>query len=303
MAWSQDVVQGVSKNLSLLFAAIDAGALCVAGIIAYYLRFQHGQIESDYYAMLAVSVLVNYAVFSSLHVYQLSTRVSFIRHFMKLMRGCVGTALFLMLLAFLFKLSAHYSRIWFITWMGCYFLLLILNRYLLFTLFDVMRAKGINQRRVAIIGCNTTSETLVQRLDKSLWTGYKITHLWNVSPGEKIVQFNAQHHVTDIPTHLPLFVKKHQIDEIWLVLSLKEMDTIRSLMLRFRELAIPIRMMLNAEEFAFFEYTITDIAGFPALNLNASPIQVMNRLLKECEDRLLALGILFIIWPDRKSVV
>lgn len=296
MAWSQDIVQGLSRKLSLLFAAIDAFSLCVACVIAYYLRFQTFYLQYDYGVVLSIGLITNYLVFSMLNIYSLSTRTSFLRHFARIVRGSIGTILVLVSLAFIFKSSADYSRVWFATWMFVYFLLLIFNRYILFSLFDFMRAKGINQKRVAIIGCNAISQTLIERLEKTVWTGYKITHVWSEKPYDVAdVQFPET--VTTIPAQLQLFVQKNQIEEIWFVMSLKEIDTIRSLMMTFSELAIPIRMMLNADEFAFFQYTITDIAGFPVLNLNASPMQGVNRLVKGLEDRLLAIGILCMISP------
>lgn len=297
MAWSQGIVQGLSRKLYLLFAMTDALCLFATGCLAYYLRFQNLQIHPDYITVFAVALIVNYSVFSLLSIYWLSTRMSFVRHFAQLARGCVVTILVLISLAFVFKSGATYSRIWFMTWMLLYFLSLMLNRYLLFALFDFMRARGLNQRRVAIIGCNAMSQTLIKRLDKSLWTGYKITHLWRVPKQEATDWPESQYPATDIPEDLPLFAQKNQLEEIWFVLSLKEIDTIKLLMVRFRELAIPIRMMLNADEFAFFEYTITDIAGFPALNLNASPMQGVNRLLKGLEDRLVAAAIVLMISP------
>jgi len=282
MAWSQDILRSVSRKLYLFFTITDALLLFSTAFVAYYLRFQQWQMPDQHYIVIAIALIVNYLVCSVLNIYWISTRTSWTRHFKQIVKGTVASALLLIGLAYIFKSSSSFSRIWFMTWMFLYFLALILNRYLLFTLFDFMRSRGLNQRLVAIIGDNPTSDTLMKRLDKTLWTGYKIAHVWTRS---------------SIPQDLQTFVQKHQIDEIWIVLPLKEIDTIRELMTQFRELALPIRMMLNAEEFAFFECTITDIAGFPALNLNASPIQGINRLVKELEDRLLALTILVMISP------
>lgn len=297
MELSNNLLKGLSKKLSLLFAFLDALSVLLSGLATYYLRFHDLQLSYNYVFVLAIAVLANYLVFSLLNIYRLSTRASFSRHFSQLARGWIITLLLLVSLAFIFKSSTVYSRVWFGLWMLLDFMLLILNRYILFSLFDFMRARGLNQRRVAVIGCNAVSQTLMKRLDKIVWTGYTVTHLWRSSTHEQAESLSPGMSVTDIPDQVQAFVQKNQIDEIWFVLSLKEIDTIRTLLCRLRELAIPIRMMLNADEFAFFEYTITDIAGFPALNLNASPMEGMNRFLKGVEDRLLACAILFLITP------
>lgn len=296
MFGSQQIFRNLASKLFIFFAIIDAFSIYFSGWLTYSFYVDEPQLVTKYQDAIQLAIIINFFVFFAFKLYWLSTRVILRRHMIELAKGWLTFILILMGVAFLFKEGATFSRFWFAAFVFTYFFALISNRFIIFSLFDLMRASGINQRTIAIVGCNETAQQLQSRLQKSLWTGYQIRYLWRTkAEGSVITQTNLT--IMDIPNDLATFIRKNQIDEIWFVLPLKEIDTIKELMFHFRELALPLRMMLNADEFAFFEYSITDIAGFPALNLNESPIQGLNRILKNIEDGLLAIVILTLITP------
>ena len=68
-------------------------------------------------------------------------------------------------------------------------------------------------------------------------------------------------------------------------------------MYELRHHTIAVKLVLDVFGFGLFNNAITDLAGFPALALNISPMIGMNRMIKACEDRVLALIILICISP------
>ncbi len=58
-----------------------------------------------------------------------------------------------------------------------------------------------------------------------------------------------------------------------------------------------IRFVPDIFGFSLMNHSMTEVAGIPVINLSASPMEGWNRVIKEIEDRLLALLILIAISP------
>jgi putative colanic acid biosynthesis UDP-glucose lipid carrier transferase len=64
-----------------------------------------------------------------------------------------------------------------------------------------------------------------------------------------------------------------------------------------RHHTISIRFVLDIFGLDLLSHSISDLAGFPMLNLNASPMVGVNRMVKALEDRIIAFFILIFISP------
>jgi putative colanic acid biosynthesis UDP-glucose lipid carrier transferase len=102
-----------------------------------------------------------------------------------------------------------------------------------------------------------------------------------------------------MPKNLSDYLKnsKESIDEIWLALPLSAENRVKKLLFELRHHTISIRFVLDIFGLDLLSHSISDLAGFPMLNLNASPMIGINRMVKALEDRILAFFILIFISP------
>jgi len=93
------------------------------------------------------------------------------------------------------------------------------------------------------------------------------------------------------------FISSEQADEIWLALPLRAEERMKALLYGLRHQTINIKLIPDIFGFSILNHSMTEIAGLAAVNLSETPMGGANRVIKELEDRLLALVILLLISP------
>lgn len=285
-----------SRAISLLIRCMDMLTTASAGWFAYAFKFQTIQVPSSYVLAMVMGVLFTPLVFSFFNIYESVRGKGFVSHFMTLMEAVAIMALLLAGLAFFTKTGEAYSRLWFAEWMGATLVLLILVRCGLLLSLHFMRARGLNERRVMIIGASELGVKFAKTIQESLWTGFRIVTFVDDAAEQKPAMI---HHIPVIktPSDLSSYITKEKIDEIWLALPLREEARVKEILFELRHHTLTTRFVLDIFGLDLLNHSITDVAGFPVLNIRSTPMIGVNRLVKAVEDRMLALLILVLISP------
>ena len=192
----------------------------------------------------------------------------------------VSVIAILLLWMFVFKTSHEVSRIWFATYMLTGAVGLILERAMIHTFLRILRRRGFNDRRVALVGRGQNAQALKQRVLESGWTGYKIVcHI-------------TSNDVSDLQA-----LECERLDEIWLAMPLHEESYIRKVLYALRHSTVIIRFSPDLFTLRLINHGISEVAGIPMYDLFASTLSGTNSLIKLIEDRLLAFAILLFISP------
>ncbi len=273
-----------SKVFSILVRGLDIIAVMVAGLAAYYYRFSHFDITEQYMSALCIGAILTTVVFSFFHIYESVRGQAIWQYISRLLQAILVVLLLLAGLAFLTKTGVSFSRTWFLLWSIFSVILLVLFRGSLLFVLRLMRAHGMNERRVIIIGAGKLSAKLAETVHQALWTGFRV---------EKIFEVQSR------PEDLGLYLEQSKlaIDEIWLALPLGAEDCVKDLLYQLRHHTIAIRFVLDVFGLDLHNHSFTDLAGFPAVNLSASPMIGMNKIIKALEDKLLASLIILIVSP------
>lgn len=286
-----------SRLLSLILRFFDMSIILGAGILAYFIRFGHVFLSGHYIFALTVALVLTPFIFNVFNIYASVRGHSFMRHIMTLIEAISALALFLACLAFFTKSGDTFSRSWFALWMGLAVLFFVLFRCSLLMLLHFMRSHGLNERRVVIFGATDLGIKFATTVGQALWTGFRIVSF--VDDDETNLK---QKLINDIPViqrplHLMDYLEKEGIDEIWLALPLRDEDKVKAILFELRHHTITTRFVLDIFGLDLLNHSISDLAGFPVLNIHASPMVGINRVIKAIEDRLLAAGILLLISP------
>jgi putative colanic acid biosynthesis UDP-glucose lipid carrier transferase len=96
---------------------------------------------------------------------------------------------------------------------------------------------------------------------------------------------------------LYLTENKQSIDEIWLAFPLSSEKRVKELLHILRHQMITIRFVMDMFGLEMRTHSMTQLLGFPSLNLNMTPMVGGSRLIKAIEDRVLSALILILISP------
>jgi putative colanic acid biosynthesis UDP-glucose lipid carrier transferase len=287
-----------SQILLLIMRGLDVAAIVGSGFLAYFYKFDTLALSPRYILALAIAASLALIIFPFFHIYESARAKGFWRNISDLMRAIGTVLIFLAGLAFLTKTGENYSREWFIWWSIFSLALLFLFRCTLLILLRLMRAHGWNERHVIIIGAGELATKLVDTVQQALWTGFRVVAIFDDNAGQK-PKYIAKIPVLQTPENLGAYLSahRHEIDEIWLTLPLREEARVKEILHELRHDTVTTRLMLDIFGMDLFNHTIGDFAGFPALNIRSTPMVGMNRAIKAIEDRVLASIILLLASP------
>lgn len=285
-----------SRALSMLMRALDMLMIFIAGGLAYYLRFGAYYLPVNYMTAVLLAVLITPALFSLSNIYTSMRGQGFIRHIFSLLQSVCIMGFLLAGLSFFTKSGDAFSRTWFGMWMGIALLLLLLLRCSLLLCLRFMRAHGLNERHVVILGADETGIKLAETVQQALWTGFRIVTFMDDQAAGKPDAIQGVP-VIQTPDNLSAYLTEHSIDEVWLALPLRAEARVKEILHELRHHTITTRYVLDIFGLDLMNHSMIDIAGFPVLNIRSTPMMGVNRLVKAVEDRVIAGLILLIISP------
>lgn len=285
-----------SRAISMMTRLMDMTTLIIAAWLAYIVRFDEFIFTPSYVAAILIAVLLTPIIFSFFNIYTSVRGEGVIKHMINLLQAVCLLGLILAGLSFFTKSGDTFSRTWFIIWMGLSFLLLILFRCSLLLFLRFMRSQGLNERRVMIMGAGELGSKLAETVQEALWTGFRIVTFIDDQADKKPSTIHGIP-VRQTPEDLGHYLTKEGIDEIWLALPLRAEARVKNILHILRHHTITTRFVLDIFCLDLLNHSITDVAGFPVLNIRSTPMTGINRLVKALEDRFIAALIIVLISP------
>ena len=282
--------------LAMLIRGVDMATVFAAGWLAYVYKMGSLNLTSAYFGALMIGVAMTPLVFSFFNIYSSIRGKGYLNHFLGLWRSVAVMALLLAGFAFFTKSGETYSRAWFGIWMSLTCVMLALVRCGVIFCLHYMRARGLNERRVVILGAGTLGVRFAKTVQEALWTGFRIVTFMDDQAEQKPKTIQSIP-VIQTPSDLGEYLRRETIDEFWLALPLRAEARVKEILYELRHYTITTRFVLNIFEMDLLNHSITDVAGFPVLNIRTSPMKGVNRLVKALEDRLIAAMIMLLISP------
>ncbi|HYW03737.1 MAG TPA: undecaprenyl-phosphate glucose phosphotransferase [Gammaproteobacteria bacterium] len=279
-----------------VYMAADLLMIALAALVAYFVRFRSLQLPLAYIGVVALGLLLALVIFSSAGVNEAWRGRTWFQQMRALTFGWGAVIISLVVLGFLFKVSAHFSRQWVGYWGVLGWAFLLAGRGGTTGFLMGMRRRGWNTKRVVIVGVNDMARDVARRVRAADWTGWQVTAFFDdpETPGGHDVDGVP---VVGGPETLEPFVQQHGIDEIWLCLPLKREELIARVRHELRHCTATQRLIPDLSGLRLMQNPLAEVLGMPAVYLNASPMHGTNRLIKAVEDRLLAALILVLVSP------
>ncbi len=275
---------------------LDILAVALGGVLAFCLRFGEWPLHPNYSVAVLLAALLTAVVFSRFGMYHSWRGKSRLFQLRMISVSWLSVLLFLIVIAFLTKTSATFSRQWLAIWCVTTWGLLLLFRLALAQILRIMRRQGWNHRRIVIVGAGNLGRDVAGRIQEAPWTGLDIVAFIDDDKQLCGTSISGIEVKCGIPQLLTL-IETEAIDEVWLALPFPAEKRIKQILHDLRHSTLTIRFVPDIFGFRLINHSIAEIAGLPILNLTESPMRGINRFIKALEDKTLALTILLLASP------
>jgi Undecaprenyl-phosphate glucose phosphotransferase len=279
--------------LTILFF-LDSLAVTLSWLFAYLLRFKlelvapSGPIPSEnmyLYAILPIWVvfLLSGRVFG--FIYSASRQPPFDR-FLGVLRLTSVSVLMLMAFTF-FVREATFSRI-----MVGYFwviatIMLFLSHQLVDLLVKEMHLRGVNLKKILIVGAGELGQQVVERLEKHPEIGFSVVGYLSHSP-EEVGKTFKDHKVLGVYQELVRVIRENKVDQIFIALPSKAHDHLEEILVSLGEETVDIKLVPDLLRYMDLHSGVEELDGMPLINLSESPLYGWNIILKRVSDIVLS---------------
>ena len=282
--------------LTAVLRLFDVALVGVAGWLAHWVYLGGPGLSASYELVLLIGMLLTALMLSRFGIYRAWRGASLLDELRRITLAWTAVGAVLVVLAFLTKEGATYSRIWGASWFLLTWVFLLASRIVLRSLLNWARKQGYNTRNVVVVGARGLGATVAEQIQRAPWSGLQIVGIFGEHE-RVIAERDVNAPVFGATRGVQAFVNNEQVDQVWLALPLSEEDQIRELLEDLRNTTVDVRLVPEVSALRLLGRSITEVAGLPVVEISVSPITGSNRVLKEIEDRVLALLILLLVSP------
>jgi putative colanic acid biosynthesis UDP-glucose lipid carrier transferase len=294
----QDLISRNSSRLEFSMRLMDVIALNIAGELVGLIHFKTALIDAApiHAVLLYFCSGLAFFLFPQLEVY-----VSWRGRSMSamLLRLAASWALVLSIGVFFSFLIHHVgalSRLWVFYWYVSGIIFLVLSRGIAYFILNYLRKKGLNSKRVIIVGYGPIGKEMHRRASQQNWYGYEVKAV-HASAEEAPYLDHLSIARIDTLAGIPEYAAANDIHEIWITLPMSASTQLRELQYLLRNALVDIRWMPDTLSMQMLSSRMVDFLGFPAVELNRPISSGLNGLVKELFDKVFALVALVLLAP------
>ncbi len=278
---------------NLISILVDFLMLLLAGIIAFYLRFEleglrpilYNMSLDDYIKVLFLISPVLILLLASAGLYNLKGTRRLSSELLKIILA-ISSGLLLVVILFFFNQEVFPSRlIILLTWLLT-IVLISVGRIILRAIQTAMLRKGIGLHKLVVITSTQHSPEIVSEIEKRKELGYRIVAQLpsNLSTDEMLLRLNQLR-------------QQQGIDEV-LQADPKIDPTVSTLLLKFcRDYGINFNFVPNLFETAVANISVETISGIPIIVLKRTPLDGWGKVLKRVVDIIVSFIGLIVLSP------
>ncbi|MGZ8184371.1 MAG: undecaprenyl-phosphate glucose phosphotransferase [Methylobacter sp.] len=284
----------------LLLRFIDIAMLFCAAWAAYYFWHRQFVIDQDHRIVIALGILGAIIFFEIGQVYRPWRNDVMRGETARIVRAWVLALVSVISIVALIRLQFWFgsSYRWIATW-GLLGLVLVLSARSVFVyLLRWLRARGLSQGRIVMVGLNQMAIAVSHQLNHSSWAGMTVIgYVDDQTAGQIDLGDTALPRLGKL-ADLAAIVIREAVDEVWVAFPLQGESQAERVQHELRHLPVSIRLVIDC--FAFKQskfFSLNTVAGIPTLDVSVSPLHGVNRYIKEIEDRLLTFILLLLTSP------
>ncbi len=290
ISWSESIVSG-------LVGAADAAVLVLVGLF-YYLVFPGWSFATyqTYLTEIAINVGLTLSVFHYAGLYDCNTIVSWPNRMRQMVLLSALVTLILLTLALAFRISDQFSQLWF-------FASFLTSSVLIFTLrggakmlIRQLASAGVLVRNVAIVGASGQAQHLVSRLRLEDAPWKRVVGIFDDRRHRSSRECSGAPVLGGLDD-LVRYVRSGKVHDVVITLPWSADDRLITIIGKLRALPVHIYLGSDLIGYHFPRHREQMLEGVPVLEIASAPLTGWSGLIKNVEDRAVALGAVTLLSP------
>lgn len=285
----------LGTNASLITRITDGLAIASLAIVDRWF-LERGTVAPISFSILLLSIMLFWVFAELWGAYEdLRIRPLWVE-MRRLSAAWVSTGLSLLVLGWVFKLTAEYSRLGMTFWFLLTLSFLGVGRYSIRQILKAVRRKGRNRRRAVIIGAGSLGQRWLRTLHNHFDLGIDVLAFFDDAP--ELCNGSVQ----GVPVRgnaiaAAQFVKENKVDLVYLALPLRAEERIQQVMQQFYDSTATVYLLPNIFVFELLNLRVFQVDGIPLIALSESPLSNYNAFMKRLEDLILGTIALLLFSP------
>jgi putative colanic acid biosynthesis UDP-glucose lipid carrier transferase len=294
----QDLIIKNSSRLEFSIRIMDVVALGLAGHLAGLVRFsapisEELPIHATLLYFCCGLAFLLFARFGSYASWRGRTMFSL---FTNLATSWAIVLLIGLVFSFMIHQANNLSRLWLFYWYIGGIAFLVLFRLFLYSTLSYLREKGLNSKRVIIVGYGHTGQEMHKRAAAQHWYGYDVKAVHTGK--ENAAKLNDPSvEIIDTLDGIHDYVVKNNIHEIWITLPLSASAQLETLQFLLRNALVDIRWIPDTLSMQILSNKMINFLGLPAVDLNQPVSGDLHGIAKELFDKSFSLTALILLLP------
>ena len=285
------------SSFLLRLAEMAAVAFSAAIIAGFIVEPVSTEITRAYFNAILISTIF-YAVLADMTgVYDVDVRFSLRRGWGRVLTAWAATAMFMLTIGFLFKISDTYSRAWAIIWFFVGGVGLCVVRAIGTLWLTRLKRRGVFNQRVAIFGAGQQGH----RLAKYILSNEKLTidllGFFDDRDSKRIDQSEGGVALNGNLEGLLQAIRLGLVDQVIVALPWSAEARLQEVVARLAITPIRIRLAPDLATFAFAQRPVVMLGDLPVMTLFERPISGLDQLIKKAEDFTLGLLVTIVFAP------
>jgi Undecaprenyl-phosphate glucose phosphotransferase len=280
--------------LDILLRGGDLATVLVTACAVYWLRFESLHLGAPYLTVVILALLLTQLIFPAFGLYSSWRGQSLTMEIARVWLAWATVTAMLLALSWMLKNTSAYSRLWVAGWFSGGMALFAVSRATTRKLLGTIRARGIDTRRVVLVGATESGRRIVDATRGNPWMGLDVVGY--VATEHDQVDMGDLPRLADMESFLAT-AQAGRCDQLWIALPMRAEDSIRRLVNAVGDAPTTIRLIPDLFGHQLLNQHATELAGIPVITLRSSRITGYARIAKAAEDRLLAGLIVLLISP------
>ncbi|MBA8838445.1 MULTISPECIES: undecaprenyl-phosphate glucose phosphotransferase [unclassified Ochrobactrum] len=271
--------------LSGVVRLVEFGLIFLMGILSlgYYVGLQSNYLL--YYPLIIIAGGVLYVALMEINDgYQVNILRSPTHHLRRLIISWAATLGTLAVLGFLFKVSAHFSRGWFLIWAVSAIAVILISRLIIAWKIRRWARNGTMERRAVIVGGGPNAEALIRSLEQQPDNDIRICGIFDDRDDKRSPPVVAGYPKLGNINELIEFARIAHIDLLIVSLPISAEARVLALLKKLWVLPVDIRLSALNNHLRFRPRSYSYVGSVPMLDIFDKPINDWDSVAKRIFD-------------------
>lgn len=280
--------------LDLVQRTGDFVIIVTSALVSYWLTFGSLHPRGSYPLGIMLALLLVPLIFPRFGLYHSWRGLGLASEIVRVWAAWAAVMATFYLLSWMLRSSGAYPPLWVLGWFVGGLLLFGLSRFASARVLGILRARGIDTRKVVLVGATRAGKQIVEATRDNPWMGLQV--IGYVETPYDLLQVEDVPCLGNLDAFLATFSSR-TFDQLWIALPMRAEEAIHKVLNAVGDAPTTIRLIPDLFSHELLNHYAAKLAGIPVITLRSTRIYGHAHVIKAIEDLVLATLILILISP------